>query len=360
MYGRMSAIVEAVVRDLCSDESRFAVWPWWRSPECGSVMMERMKERFEGRFCLARCSAILALVFVLAPQAALAGEEQAGVAAANPHGNSAQCSACHVPAAGGQGPLRFSGNVLQLCQSCHDGRRAAREAHPVGMIPTGATGQKVPADFPLDEDGRLGCLTCHDITSGCRMKSPLLLRGGRVASPIRFCFRCHAEEDYRPFNVHDQLEDGKMKTDTCLWCHNAAPDVNAPLEGEASSTLRRQSSEVCRSCHTSTQNHPTGGPHLEAAPAPEMMWRMSAYEMQATMRLAFPQLLKYAGSTQRVPRSMPLDDRGRIACYTCHNPHEQGLWPARHPRAVGAEPKQATNHRLRVHRGRVCVACHEK
>ena len=225
------------------------------------------------------------------------------------------------------------------------------------MSPAGATGQKMPADFPL-EDGRLGCLTCHDVLPGCRAESSVSLRGGPAAGPIRFCFRCHAEEDYRRFNVHDQLEDGKIKPDTCRGCHAAVPDVR--FEGEELSTLRRKSSEVCRSCHAATRNHPSGGTHMGATLAPEMMWHLSAYEMQSTMRLSFPQLLKYARSTQRVPRSMPLDDRGRITCFTCHNPHEQGLWPAGNLHAVGAEPKRATNHRLRARQGKVCVACHEK
>lgn len=189
---------------------------------------------------------------------------------------------------------------------------------------------------------------------------PHWLRGGQVASPMMFCLHCHGEEEYRPFNVHAQLEGDTMKVDTCLWCHNGVPDVSLRPEGEALPALRRESSAVCRSCHVVTSNHPAGGAHMGAAPTPEMTWHMAAYEMQATMRLPFERLLRYARSAQRVPRSMPLDDRGRITCYTCHNPHEQGLRPARNPRAVGAEPKQATNHRLRAHQGQICVACHEK
>lgn len=324
-----------------------------------------MKVRFASRFHFASCSTMLVLMVLWAPQSASAGDEEVGEPVPNPHGDPAQCQACHAPAAGGQGPLRFDGDVLRLCRSCHEGQRATREVHPAGMIPTGMAKEKIPSDFPLD-DGRVGCLTCHDVASGCRTESPMSraasvrLRGGPTAGPMMFCFRCHAEEDYRPFNAHDQLAGDKRKADTCLWCHTITPDVNVPPEGEALSTLRRRSSDVCRSCHVVTKNHPAGGSHIGAIPAPEMIWHMSAREMQSTMRLSFPQLLKYARSTQRVPRSMPLDDGGRIACSTCHNPHEQGLWPARNPRAVGAEPKQATNHRLRVHQGRVCVACHEK
>jgi len=99
---------------------------------------------------------------------------------------------------------------------------------------------------------------------------------------------------------------------------------------------------------------------MGARPTKEMVWNMSAYEMQSTMRLSFEQLLKFARAMDRAPRSMPLDSRGRITCFTCHNPHEKGLLPARNPRSVGAEPKKAINHRIRAHKGNICVACHEK
>lgn len=306
-----------------------------------------------GRRRCTSCLVVLATVVVAAQEEAMRESVPAL------HADPTQCRVCHEPAAEGQGPLRYGGNVLRLCQSCHDGQHAAREAHVVDVIPSRTMRPRIPSGFPLD-DGRLGCLTCHDVTPACGGKSPIVLRGGPSAGPIAFCLGCHARNDYRPFNAHDQLEGHQVKADTCRWCHRVVPDVNAPLTGDASSTLRRKSSEVCRSCHWATKNHPAGGSHLGAIPAQDMIWHMSAYEMQATMRLAFPQLLQYARRMQRIPRSMPLDEDGRITCYTCHNPHERGLWPARHPRAVGAELDQAVNHRLRAHQGSMCAACHEK
>jgi hypothetical protein len=181
-----------------------------------------------------------------------------------------------------------------------------------------------------------------------------------MANPMMFCFQCHAEDKYKSFNAHEQLEADQVKTDTCLWCHTGVPDVNAVPEGEARYSLRQTSLGVCHSCHRMARNHPTGDAHMGAIPTPEMRWHMSAYEMQSTMRLSFPQLLRYARAAGRAPRSIPLDNRGRIACFTCHNPHENGLLPARNPRSVGAEPEQAVNHRLRAHEGNMCVACHEK
>jgi hypothetical protein len=99
---------------------------------------------------------------------------------------------------------------------------------------------------------------------------------------------------------------------------------------------------------------------MDAAPSAEMVQYMSAYEMKSKMRLPLAQLLEIARATKRTPRSIPLDEAGRITCSSCHNPHEKGLLPGGNPRAVGAEPKQAANHRLRIPQGSVCVACHQK
>jgi hypothetical protein len=284
--------------------------------------------------------------------------------APNPHGDSGLCSLCHTSAAGGRETLRFGGNVSQLCRSCHDGRRATREAHVVDVTPSPTLAQRIPGDFPLAK-GMLTCLTCHDVARNCRVgpqpapSGQALLRGGRTPDPLLFCFRCHAPESYRPFNPHDQLEAGKPKTDTCLWCHIDVPPVDSQPHGSASYGLRAKAAALCRNCHVVAQSHPVAG-HMSAAPSADMLQYMSAYEMKSKMRLPLAQLLEIARVTKRTPRSVPLDEDGRVTCYSCHNPHEKGLLPGGNPRAVGADLKQAANHRLRIPQGSVCVACHQK
>ena len=174
-----------------------------------------------------------------------------------------------------------------------------------------------------------------------------------------FCFHCHAQTGYDAFNPHDQLEAGKPKTDTCAWCHVSVPDVNATSPQGASYALRTKSSGLCRNCHVVAQDHPVRS-HMQATPSADMRWYMSACEMRSTMRLPFPRLLQYARAAQRAPRSIPLDAEGRITCHSCHNPHDKGVLPRSNPRSIGAEPKQAVNHRLRTTQGKVCVACHQK
>lgn len=298
------------------------------------------------------------------PTQAAEGKAKRKDIAQNPHGDSGLCSSCHTSAAGGRETLRFGGNVSRLCQSCHDGRRAIREAHVVDVIPSPMLARQIPGDFPL-AGGTLTCLTCHDIAQNCRAdqppapSGPALLRGGRPRDPLLFCFRCHAPESYRPFNPHDQLEAGKPKTDTCLWCHADVPPVGSQPRESASYELRAPGAALCRNCHVVAQSHPVAG-HMSAAPSADMLQYMSAYEMKAKMRLPLAQLLEIARAAKRMPRSIPLDADGRVTCYSCHNPHEKDLLPEGNPRAVGADSKQATNHRLRIPQGSVCVACHQK
>lgn len=283
----------------------------------------------------------------------------------NPHGEPASCTSCHMAAAGGRPTLLFDGNVSRLCQSCHDGRSAAREAHPGDMAPSAAIAGRIPPDFPL-EGGMLTCCTCHDVTQNCNAgrrsapPNPNFLRGPDVSRPLEFCFHCHVREKYETFNAHDQLRAGKAKTDVCVWCHVGTPDVGSGLKEAASYALRSKSFNVCSNCHTVPKGHPLGGKHMNATPPAQMMWYMSAYEMQPRMRLPLKRLLEYVRAAKRTPRSIPLDENGRITCYSCHNPHEKGLLPNWNPRSIGAEPKQAANHRFRARGGNVCVACHQK
>lgn len=235
----------------------------------------------------------------------------------------------------------------------------------MGMAPSAAMAERMASQFPL-ENGTLNCLSCHDVIWHCRLRRQSavpnrnFLRGTAVSHPMEFCFQCHKRESYTPFNAHDQLEDGQMRTETCAWCHVRVPDVGSRLKEGASYALRSESFGVCNNCHLVNKDHPTDSPHMYAVPSPEMMWHMSAYEMQPQMRLPYKQLVEYAKAAKRSPRSIPLDEKGRITCYSCHNPHEKGLLPDWNLRSVGAEPKQAANHRLRAHGSISCLACHDR
>ncbi len=305
-----------------------------------------------------------AAVLLLGPIAAGQDDPNSPTISENPHRDSRSCMACHTSSTGGRENLRYGGNALQLCRSCHDGRHATREAHAVNLVPSTTIAARIPPDFPLGP-GVLTCLTCHDVSRDCKNEHPAgtpnrnLLRGPPVSGPSAFCLHCHAPESYRPCNAHDQMADGKPKMQACAWCHAEVPPTDAPLGEDVSCNLRAKSDGVCRNCHPVAQTHPVVA-HMGAIPPTEMSWYISAREMQSKMRLPFPQLLEYARAVKRMPRSIPLDETGRITCYSCHNPHEKALLPEANPRSVGADAKQAVNHRLRIREGKLCVACHQK
>jgi len=84
--------------------------------------------------------------------------------AVNPHAhfrNAQQCSKCHLSYRGVMEPDRFSTETDAVCFGCHKKDNLGR-SHPVNVRPRDKYWKmKVPADFRLDDDGRMMCLTCH-------------------------------------------------------------------------------------------------------------------------------------------------------------------------------------------------------
>lgn len=283
----------------------------------------------------------------------------------NPHGNAAVCESCHVSDIQGRSDLRFDGNVSQLCLSCHDGQLAARQGHPSDVRPSAAMSLAMASDFPLF-DGMVTCLSCHDAASQCASDAMTnagnrnFLRNAQESLSPAFCFFCHIREDYVPYNAHDQIEAGEMKSDMCLWCHTGTPEVNSVAKEGVSYELHDKAYGVCENCHTMDKSHPTNVPHTGESLTAEMEAYMYALEIQHRMNMPFDKLLAYVRSAKRKPRLLPLDEKGCITCFSCHNPHEKGLFPNTNYRSVGADAKKAANNRLRVPEGGICRSCHYK
>lgn len=100
------------------------------------------------------------------------------------------CINCHLTTpAPGSSPvrdnnLRFGGDLVALCSSCHGGYR---HMHPVRIAI--APNMKSPEDLPLDREGKITCITCHDVMERMGMHRKRHVRGRGL------CLNCHADSD---------------------------------------------------------------------------------------------------------------------------------------------------------------------
>jgi hypothetical protein len=82
----------------------------------------------------------------------------------NPHsdfGKQDRCGKCHVYYRGNLEQTRFVTTCNDYCMECHSVEKLGR-SHPNQVRPAEKYWKmKIPADFRLDDDGRIMCLTCH-------------------------------------------------------------------------------------------------------------------------------------------------------------------------------------------------------
>ncbi len=226
----------------------------------------------------------------------------------NPHEN--DCLACHrdtpikgTPLTDIYAGLKYGGNVGLLCNSCH----GTHGVHPVDIKP--APGMKPPAYLPLDSEGRIYCLTCHEL--GCTLGGVKLRLFNEVdGSMKRLCYSCHDENVFNQTNPHKGITTGEG----CLFCHERQPDPDT----DTAETVSFISSKrlICLRCHERTP-HPASREHLVV---PDM----------------------------DIPKDMPLEESGGITCITCHNPHIGGEFGS----------SEGGTSRLRRPIDRLCDACH--
>ncbi|MBI5206687.1 MAG: hypothetical protein HY934_02740 [Candidatus Firestonebacteria bacterium] len=200
----------------------------------------------------------------------------------NPHFSKTHCTACHLTNPKPDDTrdtvdFKYKGKFIALCNSCHG---ASANIHPVDIIPP--PDMKVPSDLPLDKEGKLTCITCHD--AGFVNRSvKYLIRGGENFSEINeLCYRCHDREKFKKMNPHKKIREERK----CMFCHIVPPNEDE----DTAETVKIKGSIrlLCIRCH-SDRPHPSNFKHLVR---PSMV----------------------------IPKFYPLDD-GFITCTTCHDPH---------------------------------------
>jgi hypothetical protein len=253
----------------------------------------------------------------------------------NLHYTGQYCNECHEksPVRGGDRYLRYGGDYGLLCR-CHTPSSGVY-IHPFNITPTVEKRKRMPPDFPL-ENGKLTCLTCHDIYRQCqkRLFERDSLRGAPYPRRMSFCYNCHVKKNYEPNDPHKQLNDNdEIIIGTCLICHKEKPDEKHATFKDV--TFIGDIEMICRRCHHIAGNHSGNHDHMKNIPSADGLKRIKLVEAKFQTRL-------------------PLDENGKMTCITCHNPHEKRVIPESSLGAKGAGSKY--RHRLP---GNLCKECHQ-
>lgn len=277
--------------------------------------------------------------------------------APNPHGTNDGCDHCHAAKDGAYArpPLE---TVDATCLGCHDGRRATSEAHPIAR-PAAGPNLRLPAGWPA-LDGKLTCLTCHDVLPGCRQEKPLpgarrFLRDigaarSSEAGLSAFCAACHVPEAHARPNPHRMTAAGERpRAEACAQCHDRSLDVEgglASMERSGRARLRADEATLCGACHTSHADYFPSG-HIGA-------------KATEGVRSALARPVRAGEASRTLADWLPLSAEGTVVCSTCHNPHERGVFPEGSVLARGALETSVdrAGSILRLSRGDFCIACH--
>lgn len=104
-----------------------------------------------------------------------------------------KCLDCHVTLPFDRNKLSYTETVGTICRKCHQQFPCSTDSadegfsHPIEVQPT----MSVPIDMPLDEKGRLSCITCHSYHAefwDSEYNTEALLR--RSKGPT-LCYTCH-------------------------------------------------------------------------------------------------------------------------------------------------------------------------
>lgn len=104
--------------------------------------------------------------------------------------NRKNCIKCHVkvPVQGsdprGEGNLLFKGDFDKICSACHGNYE---HEHPVSLVISPMI--KGAESLPLDREGRIVCITCHDVMEKMEVHRK------KVAMGKDLCLSCHVDSD---------------------------------------------------------------------------------------------------------------------------------------------------------------------
>lgn len=285
----------------------------------------------------------------------------------NPHWTLTECRQCHEMRGSEALPIPAS-QVDRNCLRCHDGRLAPAEKHPVGRpIPTATAA--LPEGWPAP-DGRMSCLTCHDLTptaghtkGAAPMQRGDFLRGGPPQGLLVFCSKCHTSNTQETrYNPHRQLgPDGRIQEDGCRFCHVRAFKPEEFTRRTGQPALKGGGLMLCIGCHTQHVDYFEPG-HI-GREAPDWMVAHLVSRARAAGGLPAVSDESQPARTAGPPVTrLPLGPDNMVVCSTCHNPHQAGVFPAGSLLSIGAIPvreQKGTAATVRLGSS-LCGECHGK
>ncbi len=276
----------------------------------------------------------------------------------NPHWSAERCSSCHNIEVGIVKSLRD--RTDHLCVSCHDGKKARAEAHPIARLASTAQ-TSVPKGWPLVE-GRLGCLTCHDIRRHCDPNkqrpavNPSMLRAFDPVEPMRICVQCHQAGESWRISPHKNLDAaGQVIASSCTFCHIRTPPMPPDGKRTGQTLLHADGSRLCLTCHARHWDVSALG-HVDRE-ATERTRKIMSVRLVSTQELRHDGI--GAAGSRNVSTLLPLFDR-HVRCYSCHNPHQAGLFPPDSPLGAFSTAAADAHAALRVASAHLCLQCHSK
>ncbi|MFI5378382.1 MAG: cytochrome c3 family protein [Tepidisphaerales bacterium] len=292
-----------------------------------------------GLICHSRLLVLGALIVGAVLCAPARGAEKATVE--NPHWKKDGCATCHDMSTGKAAPI-VQDKIDKLCLSCHDGKKAVAEVHPIHRKFKAADNMVRPENWPAIND-EVGCITCHDSQFACDLAahSPAANRRflrGRPEGTGRtrpFCQNCHQEEAYRKINPHLMLGgNGEILEERCLVCHDKALDRKT-VHRTFEPGLKAEEAVVCRDCHGPHKDRITQG-HIGRQIKADQQAYIAAKEALGLCSNPSKELIGKFQAAGKVPKFIVPAKDGNILCSTCHNPHQHGVFAEDSDMAYGA------------------------
>ena len=214
----------------------------------------------------------------------------------------------------------------EMCYSCHDGSVADSRAwiyhnrqHPVDKPPP--AGMPIPKSFPLDEEGKMNCATCHTphaLPSGPGSKETFFMRVSNRNSAM--CPQCHGDRSGGIVAGNHPL--GSFK--------NPIPQQLIDLKAKVG---EKPNQLICQSCHV-VHGSPTKS--LLVKPSDDSSLCLACHRDLSPLtpdgRKRPVHVVNVVPKTAEIPAWLEQNGSkrgkdGEIICQTCHRVHKNKAEP---------------------------------